>query len=57
MKNKNQIANPAQRKNTINFNKRLGNIIYEVSINFKQEATETLDQKIIRIIKNELGAI
>ena len=37
--------------------RQLGNIMYEVSINFKQGATETLDQKIIRIIKNELGVV
>ena len=37
------------------FNKQLGNIIYEVSVNFKQGAAETLDKKILRLIKNEMG--
>ena len=38
------------------FNKQIGKIVYEVSVNFKSDASETLDAKIIRIIKNELGS-
>ena len=56
MQNKNQITTIQQPQDTTQFSKELGNIIYEVSVNFKQGATETLDQKIIRIIKNELRA-
>ena len=41
-------------KPTNRFSKQLGNIIYEVSVNFKQGATETLDRKILRLIKNEM---
>ena len=57
MQNKNQITVIPQPKSPTQFSKQLGNIIYEVSVNFKQGATETFDQKIIRIIKNELGAV
>jgi len=39
------------------FNMQIGNIIYEVSVNFKSDASEALDTKIIRIIKNELGSV
>ena len=54
---KNQITTIPQTKNATQFRKQLGNVTYEVSVNFKQGATETLDQKIIRIIKNELRAV
>ena len=57
MENKSQETNSPSNKNANQFCKQLGNIMYEVSINFKQGATETLDQKIIRIIKNELGVV
>ena len=40
---------------TNQFNKQLGKVIYEVSVNFKQGATETFDKKILRLIKNEMG--
>ena len=58
MENKTRMADTTQPENTTQFNrfnKQLGNIIYEVSVNFKQGATETLDKKILRLIKNEMG--
>lgn len=54
---KNQITTTSQPQNSTQFRKQLGNVTYEVSVNFKQGATETLDQKIICIIKNELRAV
>ena len=55
MENKTQSLNAIKPETTNRFNKQLGKVIYEVSVNFKQGATETLDKKILRIIKNELG--
>ena len=42
---------------TSRFNKRIGSIIYEVGIHFKKDAKETMDKKIIRLIKNDLEAV
>jgi len=42
--------------NTSRFNKRIGSVTYEVGIHFKKDATETLDKKVMRLIKNEMGA-
>jgi len=39
------------------FNKRIGSITYEVSIHFKKDAKETMDKKIMRLIKNEMEAV
>ena len=59
MENKTQLLNvthDVEQPITTNlFSKQLGKVVYEVSVNFKQGATETLDKKILRIIKNELG--
>ena len=41
---------------TSRFAKRIGSITYEVGIHFKKGATETMDKKIMRLIKNEMGA-
>ena len=54
MEDKTQMLNVLQPENANRFNKQLGNVIYDVGVNFKEGATETLDKKIIRIIKNEL---
>jgi len=43
--------------NTSRFNKRIGSVTYEVGIHFKKDATETLDKKIMRLIKNEMRAV
>ena len=42
---------------TSRFKKRIGSVIYEVSIHFKKDATETLDKKVLRLIKNDMGAV
>ena len=35
------------------FTKRLGSTTYRVSVNFSKTSKETMDEKIIRLIKNE----
>ena len=37
------------------FTKRIGSTIYEVSMHFNQEVKETMDEKILRLIKNDLN--
>ena len=36
--------------------KRIGSITYEVEVYFNPEARETMEQKILRLIKSEMGA-
>ena len=36
------------------FAKRIGSVTYMVGVHFKKGATETMDKKIMRLIKNEL---
>jgi hypothetical protein len=38
------------------FKKRIGSIVYEVKIHFNQDAKETMDDKIKRLIRNEMEA-
>ena len=57
MRNKNPTANIKQVADTNRFNKRIGSVVYEVSVNFKSNATETLDSKIARLIKNDLRSV
>ena len=38
------------------FTKRLGSIVYEVAVHFKQDAKETMDDKIKRLIRHEMEA-
>ena len=37
--------------------KRIGNTTYNVSAQFSQTSTETLDKKILRMIKNDIGSV
>ena len=41
--------------NTSRFNKRIGSVTYEVGIHFKSDAKETMDKKIMRLIKNDMA--
>ena len=51
---KNQLAARAgQPANTSGFSKRIGSIVYEVSIHFNQNAKETMNDKILRLVKHE----
>jgi len=38
------------------FQRRIGSTIYRVRLNFNPEAKETLDEKIVRLLKNDLQA-
>ena len=46
-------ARAGQPVNTSGFSKRIGSVVYEVTIHFNQDAKETMDDKILRLIKNE----
>jgi hypothetical protein len=39
------------------FKKRIGSTVYNVSIHFSQTSKETAEEKIKRMIKNEVGKI
>ena len=34
--------------------KRIGSTVYEVNVHFSQDARETMDDKIMRIIRNDI---
>ena len=36
------------------FEIRIGSVLYQVAIHFKQDATETLENKILRLVKSDL---
>ena len=38
----------------INMRKRIGSTVYEVRIHFNQDAKETVEEKILRLMKNDL---
>ena len=42
---------------TSRFNKRIGSVTYEVGIHFKTDAQETMEGKILRLIKNDMEAV
>ena len=56
MHKNNQTVNIKRDANTSRFAKRIASVTYEVGIHFKKGATETMDKKIMRLIKNEMGA-
>ena len=37
----------------LNVRKRIGSTVYEVNVYFNQDAKETMDEKIMRLIRNE----
>jgi hypothetical protein len=55
MHNKNKPVNDQRVANTSRFAKRIGSVTYEVGVHFKKGATETMDSKIMRLIKNEMA--
>ncbi|MCL2199421.1 MAG: transposon-encoded TnpW family protein [Defluviitaleaceae bacterium] len=55
MHKKSTPVNIQRVANTSRFNKRIGSVTYQVGIHFKKDATETMDKKIMRLIKNEMG--
>ena len=51
---KNQLpAVVGQPANTSGFRKRIGSIVYEVTVHFNQDTKETMNDKILRLVKNE----
>ena len=42
---------------TSRFDMRVGSVIYQVSVNFIPDAKETLNTKIIRLIKNDMETL
>ena len=47
------IKNNAQEQFVLT--RRIGSTVYEVNVNFNQDAKETMDEKLIRIVKNRLN--
>lgn len=39
--------------NTFSLNRRIGSTTYKVTIHFSNDATETMEDKILRLIRNE----
>ena len=44
----------SESKNFIHTTRRIGNTVYKVKVFFKDEGNETMEDKILRIIRNEL---
>jgi uncharacterized protein YajQ (UPF0234 family) len=57
MHKKNKPVNVQLVADTSRFAKRIGSVTYEVGIHFKKGATETMDNKIMRLIKNDMAHI
>jgi len=55
MQKKCESVNIQRVANTSRFNKRIGSVTYEVGIHFKSDAKETMDKKIMRLIKNDMA--
>ena len=55
MQKNNQTANIKRNANTSRFTKRIGSTVYEVGVYFNQDAKETMNEKILRLIKNDLN--
>ena len=47
------IKNNAQEQFVLT--RRIGSTVYEVNVNFNQDAKETMDEKLLRIVKNRLN--
>ena len=55
MQKNNQTVNIQRVADTSRFTKRIGSTVYNVGIYFKQDAKETMEDKIFRLVKNELN--
>jgi len=56
MQKNNQTVNIERVADTSRFTKRIGSVLYEVRVHFKQDAKEKMEQKILRLIKNDMEA-
>jgi hypothetical protein len=43
----------AKSKNTRRYKRRIGNTTYRIGVHFNNASNETLDDKIIRLVRNE----
>ena len=54
----NMLKSPTVKNNTpqepYRLKKRLGSTVYEVNVYFNQDAKETMNDKIMRLIRNEV---
>ena len=53
MQKNNQTVNIERVADTSRFTKRIGSTVYNVGLYFNENATETMEDKILRLIKNE----
>jgi hypothetical protein len=53
MKNQNSAV-PNSASEPVRYNKRIGSTNYIVSVSFNNTATETMEDKLLRLIKNEV---
>ena len=51
-------SNPERQNHTkpFTFRRRIGNIVYEVDVRFNPNATETFNDKILRLMRREMEA-
>ena len=56
MQQKNPTVNIEQIADTSRFTKRIGSVVYEVRVHFNKNAKEKMDEKILRLIKNDMEA-
>jgi hypothetical protein len=53
------VKSPTEKINTpqepYRLKKRLGSTVYEVNVYFNQDAKETMNDKIMRLIRNEMA--
>ena len=54
MQKKEQALKIERVADTSRFSKRIGSTVYNVSVHFKQDAKETLEDKILRLIEREV---
>jgi hypothetical protein len=55
MQENNSTVNIERFADTNRFTKRIGSTVYQVGLYFNEEAKETMDEKILRLIKNDLN--
>ena len=53
MQKNNQTVNIERVADTSRFTKRIGSTVYNVGVYFKQDAKETMEDKILRLIRND----
>jgi c-di-AMP phosphodiesterase-like protein len=55
MQKNNQKVNIERVADTSRFTKRIGSTIYNVGVYFKQDAKETIEDKILRLVRNDFN--